>query len=321
MRKILERTVVKILKSAGFETSSAKALEMMILIFEDRLMASLQSVCSRSMLAARPSTTLIDLMKIFKADFIPKKKPAATITDRTSPIINCYSNQYSNNTYPPSYNNVGYNNMAYNGIPHNSMSHNLSHHARAYNPSGYYNNPVDYNIPSYNKAYGQNMVSNNSTWNYQNESENSSFPSKHMKTNQFQESLSEGNTYSKNTTADIEQSHNNEDLAINKTNPFKLVIIDLEDYDYEELVEPEEWTSPLSVRVEKFIHIYDFMPSFPPIHTFRQTTIKQQTIKNQSSKVKKRLEQSLKSEENMIKLIKSSGSIPGFINYLYKRKK
>lgn len=92
------------------------------------------------------------------------------------------------------------------------------------------------------------------------------------------------------------------------------------EYETEKLVEPEEWISPISTRVEKFIHIYDFMPNFPPIHTFRLTTIKQPAMKNLSSKVKNRLEQSLKSEGNMIKLIKSSGSLPGFVNYLYKKK-
>lgn len=90
------------------------------------------------------------------------------------------------------------------------------------------------------------------------------------------------------------------------------------EYPAEEYIEPKEWTSPLSTRVEKFIHIYDFMPSFPPIHTFRLTAIKQPIMKNHSSKVKNRLEQSLKSESNMIKLIKSSGALPGYINFLYR---
>lgn len=86
-----------------------------------------------------------------------------------------------------------------------------------------------------------------------------------------------------------------------------------------EMIEPEpEWTSPLSTRVEKFIHVYEFMPNFPPIHTFRISSVKNTAMKNQSSKVKNRLDQSLKSEGSMVKLIKSSGSMPKFINYLYK---
>lgn len=107
---------------------------------------------------------------------------------------------------------------------------------------------------------------------------------------------------------------NNEDM-------FSLVPLREINLEYE-LLEPEvEWSSPLSTHVEKFIHIYDFMPSFPPIHTFRMTALKSQSSKNQSSKVKNRLEQSLRSESNMIKLIKTNGSIPGFINYMYRNKK
>lgn len=99
---------------------------------------------------------------------------------------------------------------------------------------------------------------------------------------------------------------------------FSLIHINRENYP-EELIEPEiEWISPLATRVEKYIHIYDFMPNFPPIHTFRMTAVKPMNSKYQSTKVKNRLEQSLSSEGNMVKLIKSSGTMPKFINFLYK---
>lgn len=106
--------------------------------------------------------------------------------------------------------------------------------------------------------------------------------------------------------------------ANNRRNMFKLLDFSTEKYEKIVLHETEKWLSPLSNRVEKFIHIYDFMPDFPPIHTFRLTPIKQLVSKNLSSKVKNRLEQSLKSEKNMIKLIKSSDSLPKFINFLYE---
>lgn len=106
----------------------------------------------------------------------------------------------------------------------------------------------------------------------------------------------------------------------NTRNLFSLIPLLPEIYPRETVEDEEEWVSPLSTRVEKFIHIYEFMPNFPPIHTFRTTAVKNHNSKNQSSKVKNRLEQSLRSEGNMIKLIKSSGSIPNFINYIYKNK-
>lgn len=99
---------------------------------------------------------------------------------------------------------------------------------------------------------------------------------------------------------------------------FSVVAITRENFP-EELIEPElEWTSPITTKVEKYIHIYDYMPSFPPIHTFRMTAMRQSNSKHQSTKVKNRLEQSLSSEGNMVKLIKSSGTMPKFINFLYK---
>jgi len=99
---------------------------------------------------------------------------------------------------------------------------------------------------------------------------------------------------------------------------FTLPGIPEEKIEFEEKEENEEWISQVSIRVEKFIHIYDHMPSFPPIHTFRMTIPKQNSGIGQSTKVKNRLEQSIKSENNLIKLITSSGSLPPFINYLYK---
>jgi len=81
----------------------------------------------------------------------------------------------------------------------------------------------------------------------------------------------------------------------------------------------EEFKSPLSTYLERYIHIYDFMPSFPPTHTFRQTYIKNKEKEDRSQKVKTRLEQSLRAEKNLLRLIKGSGSLPSFVNYLHKK--
>lgn len=80
-----------------------------------------------------------------------------------------------------------------------------------------------------------------------------------------------------------------------------------------------EFKSPLSTYLERYIHIYEFMPAFPPTHTFRQTYLKNKEKEDKSQLVKTRLEQSLRSERNLLKLIKGSGSLPSFINYLYKK--
>lgn len=81
-----------------------------------------------------------------------------------------------------------------------------------------------------------------------------------------------------------------------------------------------EFKSPLSTYLERYIHIYEFMPNFPPTHTFRNTFCKNKEKENIPEQVKKRLEQSLKTEKNLFKIIKASGKMPKFINYLYSKK-
>lgn len=101
---------------------------------------------------------------------------------------------------------------------------------------------------------------------------------------------------------------------------FSLPSISPEEFPRETIDPGQEWVSPISTKVEKFIHIYDFMPSFPPMHTFRQTSPKASETAGLSSRVKHRLEQSLVTESNMIKLIKLGGSLPKFVNYIHNRK-
>jgi histone H3/H4 len=89
-------------------------------------------------------------------------------------------------------------------------------------------------------------------------------------------------------------------------------------YDPEVAAEDPAFASPLASSTEKYIHIYEFMPSFPPTHTFRQTIVKPNGRDTRSFDVKHRLEQSLRTENNLLRLIKASGALPPFVNFLYK---
>lgn len=89
-------------------------------------------------------------------------------------------------------------------------------------------------------------------------------------------------------------------------------------YETEAAVVEERFVSPLSSSIEKYIHIYDFMPGFPPTHAFRQTLVKQGSKASKPANVKNRLEQSLRTEGNLLKLIKASGTLPPFVNFLYR---
>lgn len=202
MKDILKRTIIKILRKAGFELADNLALEKLISVFNDRMISSLNIITQKSVLSGRSSVTLFDLFG--------SKQNFNAIVDI---------------------------------LPFNGMA------------------------------------------------------------------LEECNV----EDADCE----NPKIADN----FRLINIDDDEYPEEILVEEEKWVSPISTKVDRFIHIYEFMPPFPPIHTFRLTSLKNKLASNQSSKVKNRLEQSLRTEENMIKLIKSSGSIPDFVNFIHKSKR
>lgn len=89
------------------------------------------------------------------------------------------------------------------------------------------------------------------------------------------------------------------------------------EYEYSSAPPETRFDSPLASNIEKYIHIYEFMPDFPPVHAFRQTIVKPHSKSSRSVNVKNRLEQSLRSEDNLLRLIKASGSLPPFINFLY----
>ncbi len=88
---------------------------------------------------------------------------------------------------------------------------------------------------------------------------------------------------------------------------------------HEEYVEEYSWNSLLGNQGERIIHIYDFMPELPPTHTYRQTITRANNERLESVKIKTRVEQSVKSEKNMLKLFKSSNSLPKFVNYLHSK--
>lgn len=205
MRKILEREIIKILKVAGFGSISKQALEILISVYEDRQISILSTVMSRSLLASRPTLSLLDFISIFESKdcFRDNKSNCSAFSDYSSKISNLKG-----------------------------------------------------------------------------------------------------------------------DFSFSKLmNIFNLLNYEPETFEEENPKEDKEWISPISTKVEKAIHIYDFMPNFPSIHTFRNTSVKQQNSKNFSSKVKNRLEQSLRTENNMIKLIKTSGKIPNFVNFIYKHQR
>ena len=103
--------------------------------------------------------------------------------------------------------------------------------------------------------------------------------------------------------------------------PLSELYLTIPNYEYECNPEQNEWKSSISHKNEKFIHIYEFMPDFPPIHTYRNTMIKENNTHVAINNIKDRMKQSIRSEKNMFKLFKVSGSLPPFINCIYNNEK
>lgn len=79
--------------------------------------------------------------------------------------------------------------------------------------------------------------------------------------------------------------------------------------------------SGIGVRVEKFVHIYDFMPVFPPAHTFKKSFPKESGDEEERGRnIKRRLEESLVGENNLVRMMDACNEIPDYVNFMRERK-
>lgn len=81
-------------------------------------------------------------------------------------------------------------------------------------------------------------------------------------------------------------------------------------------IDEEAFYSTISAPVDKFINIYEFMPMFPPLHTFRTTLIKENRVRSRARDVKERIEQKNQVTMNLFKLLRRLKVIPRYANYL-----
>lgn len=70
----------------------------------------------------------------------------------------------------------------------------------------------------------------------------------------------------------------------------------------------------ISTHIDKYVHIYEHLPPFPPSHTFRRTIVKDKPQITPES-LKKRIEESLRAEKNLFKMV----GVNGFVNFLYQQ--
>lgn len=73
-------------------------------------------------------------------------------------------------------------------------------------------------------------------------------------------------------------------------------------------------------KIDRYIHIYEFMPSFPPTHTFKKTFPKETKSNETPEKIKIKLEQVGRAEKNLIRMMRMSNKLPKRVNFMDQMK-
>ena len=89
------------------------------------------------------------------------------------------------------------------------------------------------------------------------------------------------------------------------------------DLETDKMPDIEAFYGPISAPVDKFINIYEFMPIFPPLHTFRATLVKENKVRSRARDVKERIEQKNQVTASVFRILKRLKEISNRANYLY----
>lgn len=87
-------------------------------------------------------------------------------------------------------------------------------------------------------------------------------------------------------------------------------------FDEEVFHEKEQFDNGIASKIDKYIYIYEFMPNFPPTHTFKRSYIKEVKRNYKPEMLKIRLEQSMQAEKNLVKMMKLSKNLPKYVNFM-----
>ncbi|KAI5181345.1 hypothetical protein NEOKW01_1539 [Nematocida sp. AWRm80] len=102
------------------------------------------------------------------------------------------------------------------------------------------------------------------------------------------------------------------ELPQNKCQPIAPEIDQNNDMDLEQFV------SEICMHAETPTNYYDFLPKFPPMHTYKSTQIKRCVSDDKAQKARMRNEQISKVVENLFYLSKRINRRPTYANYLSK---
>ncbi|KAM0688670.1 hypothetical protein COBT_000071 [Conglomerata obtusa] len=107
------------------------------------------------------------------------------------------------------------------------------------------------------------------------------------------------------TTGDIQNAIQKNDLLPHFQNEIAEVTVSFENL--------------IANSIDRFIHVYEFMPQFPPTHTFKRNYSKEVGKHRRPDGIKKRIEESVMVERSLIRMIMERGEMPKYVNYLCKK--
>ncbi|OAG31799.1 transcription initiation factor TFIID subunit 8 [Nematocida displodere] len=79
---------------------------------------------------------------------------------------------------------------------------------------------------------------------------------------------------------------------------------------------PEEFRSEICTYVDYPTNYYEFLPRFPPAHTFKNTAIKRRVPDDRAQKARLRNEQTIEVVDNLFNVLKKTGKVLRRANYL-----
>ncbi|KAM0678112.1 hypothetical protein BDAP_001371 [Binucleata daphniae] len=91
------------------------------------------------------------------------------------------------------------------------------------------------------------------------------------------------------------------------------------EFEEEERQEIVNFENPIASNIDRFIHVYEFMPHFPPSHTFKRNYTKEIGKYRRPDGIKKKIEETVLVERSLIRIMKERRELKPYANYLMKK--
>lgn len=132
----------------------------------------------------------------------------------------------------------------------------------------------------------------------------------------FLNSLSAVTIHSQRSKSNIIDLNNTLKLTNKKISQKDLVSFDTKKFENQEEQEFVNFVNPIASNIDRFIHVYEFMPHFPPSHTFKRNYTKEIAKHRRPDGIKKKIEETVLVERSLIRIMKENKELKCFANFL-----